>query len=56
MSSKLTNEEFQKRVLTKNKNVEFLGEYVNALTPVLLKCKICGYDKWEFIPKYEWRL
>lgn len=53
MSSKLTNEEFQKRVLTKNKNVEFLGEYVNALTPVLLKCKICGYDKWEFIPKSD---
>lgn len=53
MSNKLTNEEFQKRVLSKNKNVEFLSEYVNALTPVLLKCKICGYDKWEFIPRSD---
>ena len=44
-----TQEEFEKRVLNSNSNVEILGEYYNNNTDILCKCKICG-NEWVTKP------
>lgn len=49
MSRKKTHEEYVVEVAEKNPNVEVIGEYIGARTPILHKCKICGY-KWDASP------
>lgn len=44
MSIKITQEEFIKRVTTKFDNVDVLGEYISAKTPVKFRCKIHDYE------------
>ena len=51
MSNKLTNEEFQKRILEKNPNVQFLTNYIVGNVSVKLRCTSCG-NEWEIIPNH----
>lgn len=45
MPKKLTQAEFQQRVKEYTSDqVEVIGQYVNKRTPVLVKCKKCGYE------------
>ena len=46
---KLSNNEFQQKLAQKNPWVEPLGEYNNASTPLLCRCKMCGRE-WLAIP------
>lgn len=48
-TTKKTTEQFKKELEIINPNIEVLGEYINALTQILCKCKIDGY-KWTPIP------
>lgn len=48
-----TNEEYMSEVYDKNINIEVIGVYKNATTPIAHKCKICGYGsngEWNPIP------
>lgn len=47
--ARVTNKEHIKRIEDINPNIEVLGEYVNAITKVLYRCKICG-NKFEMRP------
>lgn len=52
---KLTQEEYKKRVLESNPDVEVIGEYINASTPIKHVCKKCGYGlngEWLAIPSH----
>lgn len=50
MGKRLTQEEFCQRVKEyTNDTFEVIGEYKNKKTPVLIKCKKCGYE-WNFSP------
>lgn len=49
MSKKKTHEEYVAEVAVKNHNVEVIGTYVNAKTPILHKCKIDCYE-WHAKP------
>lgn len=44
-----THEEYIKEVLLINPNIEAVDMYINAKTPILHKCKICGHQ-WNAIP------
>jgi hypothetical protein len=46
---KRTHEEYVKDVSLINPDIEVIGEYVNATTPVLHKCKMDGYE-WLTTP------
>lgn len=46
---KLSNEEYKQKLSQKNPWVEPLGEYTNATTPMLFRCKMCGRE-WMAIP------
>lgn len=47
---KLTQEQFVECVSIANPNVEILGTYINANTPVLTRCKVDGHE-WLAWPK-----
>lgn len=38
-----THEQYVREVATKNQNIEVLGDYIDADTPILHRCKIDGY-------------
>lgn len=46
---KLTNEEFKIKLAKSNQWVEPIGEYENAKTPLLCRCKMCGRE-WMAVP------
>lgn len=41
---KLSNEEYRNKLSIKNPWVEPISEYINAKTPLLCRCKICGRE------------
>lgn len=41
---KLTQEEVEKRIFNKNKNLVVTSQYINEDTDISLHCKICGYS------------
>lgn len=41
---KLSTEEFIAKIAEMRDDIEVLGEYVNAKTPILCRCKICGSE------------
>ena len=47
---RLTHEEFVDRIYAINKSIEIIGQYVNANTSILCKCKIDGHE-WSAPPK-----
>ena len=49
MAKKKTNEQFVEELKLKNPKVIPLESYINAISPILLKCNLCGY-KWSGIP------
>ena len=49
MSKKKTNEEYIREVSIKNPNVEVIGEYINAKTHILHRCKIHNVE-WLATP------
>ena len=50
MSKKVTNDDFLNRFeLVGNKNILILGDYINAKTKIVCKCKVCNYE-WESFP------
>ncbi len=50
MAKKKTHEEFVAELKIKAPDIEVIGEYINAVTPIRCRCKICGYDDWYPIP------
>lgn len=40
------HEQFVEEVKSLGKNVEILSEYVNQKTQVLVRCKVCGLERW----------
>lgn len=44
-------EQYRKELQEKHPNIECIGEYVNGTTPVMHRCKDCGY-KWSSQPIY----
>lgn len=48
-SERYTQDEYVRRVAEVNPNIEVIGEYVNANTPILHKCKVDGYG-WHAAP------
>lgn len=46
---KKTDVDFKYEVLRKNPGVEILGKYKNSKTPILTRCKKCGYE-WKTLP------
>ena len=44
MSKRKTNEEFYKEVYSINSDIEVSGLYINGLSKMNCKCKICGYE------------
>lgn len=44
-----THEEYAKEVENCNSDIEVVGQYVNARTPILHRCKLDGYE-WYAIP------
>lgn len=42
MGSKITNEEFKKKVFELNPTIELLSEYKGSRKPILRKCTVCG--------------
>lgn len=50
MAKIVSNEEFIKQAkTTMNANLALLGEYVNAKTKILVRCKKCG-NSWGMLP------
>ena len=49
MTKRKTHDEYVKEVSSINQNIEVVGEYVNAKTKILHKCKIDGYE-WYALP------
>jgi len=49
MGTRKTHEEYVAEVAAKNPNIEVIGQYVNARTKILHKCKIDGH-KWNPSP------
>lgn len=49
MGTKLNTSEFKKRIYELNPDIEVLGGYVNARTPILCQCNKCGLQ-WSPIP------
>jgi hypothetical protein len=47
---RLTHEEFINKIYAINKNIEILGQYVNANTNIMCRCKIDGHE-WSASPK-----
>ena len=45
----ITHEQFVEKLNVINPSIDVLGNYINARTKVLCKCKICG-NEWEPIP------
>lgn len=45
-----TTEEYIKKLVTINKDVVVLGEYVNAKTQITHKCLICDWE-WDVVPE-----
>ena len=48
---KLTNEDFIRRMLQINPNIQILTHYINANTKVICRCKICD-TQWETTPAH----
>lgn len=48
-NKKKSHEEYVDDVYSINKNIEVLGTYINAQTPILHRCKICGCE-WYATP------
>lgn len=48
-SKRLTLEEFSQKLFAINNEIEIIGEYVNAHTKILVKCKKCNRE-WYVIP------
>lgn len=49
-AKKITQEEFENRLkIYTNDTFTVISKYVNKRTPVLIKCKNCGYE-WSFSP------
>ena len=46
----LNKESFLKELKNKNPQIELIGEYVDAITKTLFKCKVCG-NQWLTMPK-----
>lgn len=44
-----TQEEFEKEIKEKNRNIIVIGKYINANTKIFVECKTCGY-KWNTLP------
>lgn len=44
-----TNDRFNEEMQEKHPDIEVLGKYSNGKTPILFRCKICGYE-WESSP------
>ena len=44
-----THEQYQQELVVINPNLEVLGKYINAQTPILHRCKLDGY-MWDAIP------
>lgn len=49
LMKKKTHEQYASEIAITNPTIDVVGEYVDAKTKILHKCKICGY-KWEAIP------
>lgn len=51
MAKRKTHEEFIRDFQEKGKQeeVEIIGKYINAITPIKCKCKKCG-EEWETKP------
>lgn len=49
--NKTTFEQYQEELQSKFPNIECIGDYVNHTTPVLHRCRECGY-KWDIQPIY----
>lgn len=49
MKKRKTHEEYIAEIDKSNYNVTVIGEYINARTPILHKCNVCGY-KWDVTP------
>lgn len=47
--SKKTHQEFIDEISIKHPNIEILSTYVNSITKISCKCKVCGY-KWDVLP------
>ena len=48
---KKTHEEYVVELKNKNPNLEVVGEYINAKTKVLHKCRTCNYE-WYCLPSH----
>lgn len=49
MSKRKTHEEYVLEVASKNPNIEVVGNYIDAKTPILHRCKIDGHE-WHVHP------
>ena len=48
---KKTTEEFVKELKIVNSNIIVLSEYINATTPITVKCALCGHE-WQARPSH----
>ena len=48
-NAKLTHEEFIEKLQQVNSNIDVQGTYINSVTKIECKCKICGHE-WTVIP------
>jgi predicted Zn-ribbon and HTH transcriptional regulator len=46
---RLTDEEFAKKLLAVNPNIEIVGNYISTHKHIKIKCKICGHE-WAAMP------
>ncbi len=48
-NARKTTEEFKAELAKVNSDIEVLGKYKNAMTPIQVRCRVCNY-KWQPIP------
>ncbi|MBQ9408335.1 MAG: hypothetical protein IJU28_02950 [Clostridia bacterium] len=49
-ANRKNHEQFKKDLAIRNPNIEVLGEYIDAKTPIAVMCKKCG-SKWDAKPR-----
>lgn len=51
MNNRKTHEEYIAEVKNVNDNIEVVEQYINVVTPIVHKCKICG-NEWPLKPNH----
>lgn len=49
-ATRKTTQQFKDQLEVANPDIELLGEYSNNSTPILVRCRVCGYE-WNAFPK-----